>query len=66
VRGLAYQGSVDPHGALFLGRCDGTRPLGTLLAETAAELGVELDSLVPAALRVTRTLVEQGFLLPPP
>jgi methylase of polypeptide subunit release factors len=66
VQGLAYQGSLDPHGALFLGRCDGTRPLGTLLAETAAELGVELDSLVPGALRVTRTLVEQGFLLPPP
>jgi hypothetical protein len=66
VRGLAYQGSVDPQGALLLGRCDGTRPLGALLAETAAELGVDLDSLVPGALRVTRNLVEQGFLLPPP
>ena len=66
VRGLAYQGGVDPHGALFLGRCDGTRPLGELLAETAAEIGVAVDSLIPAALRITRTMVEQGFLLPPP
>lgn len=66
ARGLAYQGGVDPHGALLLGRCDGSRPLGELLADTAAELGVAVDSLVPAALRVTRTMVEQGFLLPPP
>lgn len=66
ARGLAYQGGVDPHGALLLGRCDGTRPLGELLAETAAEIGVAVDSLVPAALRVTRTMIEEGFLLPPP
>ena len=66
VRGLAYQGGVDAHGALLLGRCDGSRPLGELLAETAAEIGVGVDSLIPAALRVTRTMVEQGFLLPPP
>jgi hypothetical protein len=66
VRGLAYEGGVDPHGALLLGRCDGTRPLGELVAETAAEIGVAVDSLVPTALRVTRTMVEQGFLLPPP
>jgi hypothetical protein len=48
----------------MLGRCTGARPLGELLADLARELDVELDSLVPGALRVTRSLVEQGFLLP--
>lgn len=66
VHGLAYEGGVDPHGALLLGRCDGTRPLGALLADMAAEIGAEVESLVPSAIRVIRTLVEQGFLLPPP
>ena len=62
--GIGYQGIVDPHGALMLGRCTGARPLGELLADLARELEVELDSLVPGALRATRSLVEQGFLLP--
>ncbi|HEV7465994.1 MAG TPA: hypothetical protein VGP96_06820 [Candidatus Dormibacteraeota bacterium] len=38
--------------------------LGELLADLSRDLDVELDSLVPGALRVTRSLVEQGFLLP--
>jgi hypothetical protein len=37
---------------------------GELLADLSRDLDVELDSLVPGALRVTRSLVEQGFLLP--
>jgi hypothetical protein len=28
------------------------------------DLGVEFDTLVPGALQVTRSLIEQGFLLP--
>jgi hypothetical protein len=63
-RGIGYQGLVDPHGAMMLGRCTGVRPLGELLAELARELEVELETLVPGALQVTRSLVEQGFLLP--
>jgi hypothetical protein len=38
--------------------------LGELLADLSRDLDVELDSLVPGALRVTRSLVDQGFLLP--
>jgi hypothetical protein len=63
-RGIGYQGVVDPHGAMMLGRCTGVRPLGELLAELARELEVELETLMPGALQVTRSLVEQGFLLP--
>jgi hypothetical protein len=64
VRGIGYQGVVDPHGAMLLGRCTGAHPLGELLADLSRDLGVELDTLVPGALEVARSLVEQGFLLP--
>ncbi|HEY2706154.1 MAG TPA: methyltransferase [Candidatus Dormibacteraeota bacterium] len=64
VRGLGYQGVIDPHGAMLLGRCTGAAPLGELLADLSRDLGVELDTLLPGALQVTRSLVEQGFLLP--
>jgi hypothetical protein len=49
---------------MLLGRCTGDHPLGELLADLSHDLGVELDTLVPGALQVTRSLVEQGFLLP--
>jgi methylase of polypeptide subunit release factors len=64
ARGIGYEGMVDPHGAMLLGRCTGDHPLGELLADMSRDLGVELDTLVPGALQVTRSLVEQGFLLP--
>ncbi|HEY0409889.1 MAG TPA: methyltransferase [Candidatus Dormibacteraeota bacterium] len=64
ARGLGYQGVIDPQGAMLLGRCTGDHPLGELLADLSHDLGVELDTLVPGALQVTRSLVEQGFLLP--
>ncbi|HEX3605577.1 MAG TPA: methyltransferase [Candidatus Dormibacteraeota bacterium] len=64
TRGLRYQGTIDPHGALLLGRCTGAQPLGDLLAEMSQALGVELESMMPGALEVTRSLIAQGFLVP--
>jgi hypothetical protein len=64
TRGLAFSGSVDPYVANLVGACDGRKPLGALLAETAAFLDKNPADLAPAVCRVVRSLIERGFLLP--
>jgi hypothetical protein len=63
-RGLAYAGTIDPAGAALLARFDGARPLGELLDELAAEVGVEHAASVPTWLATVRRLLESGLLEP--
>ncbi len=60
--GLLYEGSIDPHGARMLGRCDGTRPLAELLEELAGEIGLPHDEVVADALPNVRQMVQQEML----
>ena len=61
--GLRWRGEVDAYGVALTAACDGTRPLGEVLAVLAAAYDVE--GLAAAALPAVRHLVERGFLLPP-
>ncbi|HVF06021.1 MAG TPA: methyltransferase [Frankiaceae bacterium] len=61
--GLRWRGEVDPIGVALVGACDGTRPLGEVLAVLAA--AYDADDLPAAALPAVRHLVERGFLSPP-
>jgi hypothetical protein len=65
AQGLVYTGDIDPYVASLVVRCDGQQTLGNLLAEFAAALEVERDTIIPACLDVVRRLIERGFLLPP-
>ena len=62
--GLCREGQVDETVAAIAAACDGTRPLGAVLAETARSADVDPSELARAALPVVRRLVERGFLLP--
>ncbi len=64
-KGLAYQGTVDPFMANLILGCDGRRPLGDLLNDLAASLGMEPEKIRPTFCGLVRRLVGQGFLLPP-
>jgi hypothetical protein len=61
---LSYAGTVDPAGATLLARLDGTRPLGGLLDELAAELGLQRADEIDGWLAITRRLLESGLLEP--
>lgn len=61
--GLKYQGSIDEAGALLVGRCDGRRELGALLADLALETDQSVEELTERVLPVLRRLIEQRFLL---
>jgi hypothetical protein len=50
--------------AAIVAACDGSRPLGAVLAAAARSAGADAGTLARAALPVIRRLVEQGFLLP--
>jgi methylase of polypeptide subunit release factors len=63
--GLRWQGDVDQLGIEIVGACDGTRPLGEILAVVAAAHDYSVDELTAGALPAVRHLVERGFLLPP-
>lgn len=62
--GLCREGQVDEAVAAMAAACDGTRPLGAVLAETARSADVDPSDLARVALPVVRRLVESGFLLP--
>jgi hypothetical protein len=62
--GMKYGGNVDEHVAALLARCDGRRTLGSLLMQTAEEMGVEAPRVVPGYLVILRKLIERGFLVP--
>ena len=50
--------------AAIVAACDGTRPLGAVLADAARIADVDPSDLARAAVPVFRRLVEHGFLLP--
>jgi hypothetical protein len=62
--GLCREGEVDGGVAAIVAACDGSRPLGAVLAAAARSAGADAGTLARAALPVIRRLVEQGFLLP--
>jgi hypothetical protein len=62
--GLCREGQADEAVAAIAAACDGTRPLGAVLAETARSAGADPSDLTRAALPVVHRLVERGFLLP--
>ena len=62
--GLCREGQVDAAVAAIAAACDGTRPLGAVLAETARAVDADPSTLARAALPVVHRLVERGFLLP--
>ena len=65
VKGLPYAGNIDPYVAALLGRCDGTRPLGSFLKEMGDEFQeIDCTVLPEVAARVVRVLIERGFLIP--
>jgi hypothetical protein len=63
-RGLRWSGAVDAYGATLLAGCDGTRPLGALLAVLAGSAGITEAEAAEQVLPVVERLVEQGFLVP--
>lgn len=63
-KGLTYTGEVDPYMANLIIGCNGQRPLGDLLADMAASLGVEAVTIQEAFCGIVRRLIERGFLLP--
>jgi hypothetical protein len=64
ARGFVYKGSTDPLMVNLIIKCNGQRPLKELLPDIARSLGAPLEQMTPAVCRLTRKLVEQGFLLP--
>jgi methylase of polypeptide subunit release factors len=62
--GLRREGHVDESVAAIAAACDGTRPLGAVLAEIARAAQADQSDLARAALPVVHQLVERGFLLP--
>jgi len=64
--GLSYSIRIDVAAANLLARCDGSRPLGALISESAASLGVDPESLTEPVLSLVGNLLESGVLEPPP
>ena len=62
--GLCWEGQIDANVAAIAAACDGTRPLGAVLADAAGIADVDPPDLARAALPLLRRLVERGFLLP--
>ena len=60
--GLKFEGRADAYAVHLLTRCDGRRPLGTLVAELAESAGAPLEEISSAALPVFRRLFALGFL----
>ncbi len=65
ARGLAYEGEIEPSVAELVARCNGARPLGTVLEEVTGGAAATRDEALAAALSAVRTLVARGFLVPP-
>jgi methylase of polypeptide subunit release factors len=61
ARGLGFRGEADAHLMGLLARCDGTTPIREILQAMASDEGGPSPD---EALRVIRSLVESGFLIP--
>jgi methylase of polypeptide subunit release factors len=62
--GMRWEVETDDAIAAVLAGCDGSTPLGTLLALLAATSGDATEDIATAALPVVRDLVGRGFLEP--
>jgi methylase of polypeptide subunit release factors len=62
--GLALAASLDPPTSLLLQRCQGVRALRDVLGELVQAQGWDAAQVRPAFLRVVRSLLERGFLVP--
>ncbi len=62
--GLCWEGQTDGGVAAIAASCDGSRPLGAVLADAASAAQLDPSGLTRAALPLLRRLVERGFLLP--
>lgn len=63
--GFPFTGNADPFVASLVARCDGTRPLETLVAEMAERLNRSPESIVSPVCGIVREMVAKGFLTPP-
>jgi hypothetical protein len=61
--GLLFGLHIDQVCMAFLTRCQGNRPLRTVLSETAGALQLDPARLGGALIPFIRCLIEQGFLL---
>ena len=64
ARGLPYRAGADPLVIGLLARCDGSATVSQLLAQLADATGAKLEAITPSCLRMLRSLIEHGFLLP--
>jgi SAM-dependent methyltransferase len=61
--GLRWSGGIDEHGAALVAGCDGTVPLGQLVALLATALDEPVGEVTAQVLPVVEALVRKGFLL---
>jgi len=62
--GFGFRGVADGSTLELLRRCNGQRPLRTILSELAELAGIDPETLATAAVPTVRRLVAMGFLLP--
>jgi SAM-dependent methyltransferase len=62
--GFGFRGVADGSTLELLRRCNGQRPLRTILSELAELAGIDPETLATAAVATVRRLVAMGFLLP--
>lgn len=63
-QGLGSAVRADAYVAGLVGRCDGQRPLGHLIAELSEALGRSRDDVAGPMLAIVRQLIERAILLP--
>lgn len=62
--GLEYAQEIERYGAELADRLDGGSPLRDVVADLAASMNTDLDSIAADSLKILRQLVEQLFLIP--
>jgi SAM-dependent methyltransferase len=61
--GLRWHGVLDAYGAALLAACDGSLPVGALVAVLAASTGLDADEAATQIRPVLERLVRQGYLV---
>ena len=62
--GFPFFVELQPILADFLGRCDGKRTVNELCSDLAARLKRPVDVVAPECLKIVRTMIAKGLLLP--
>lgn len=62
--GFPFFVEVQPILADFLGRCDGKRSVNELCSDLATRLKRPVDAVTPECLKIVRTMIARGLLLP--